>query len=424
MPVVLEEELSEKLILRLSSQSHSSIPWLVWENLNNDVIASGELEHQSELSHLVDYAKGRQVIVLINSADVRFYRHYMPTKPSRQILKALPFMLEDELSEDIEELHFATHENGFDEEKNQYFVNLVIVRKSLMEHWSSLLAEHNLSAKVMLPDVMCLSTEQNTISTIEFSNGWLVNDGNWQASFIDHNWFELFWLQQLKIQGDEPLTIHAYSPLPDQFSEMLQQQTAVEIKAMSPELPLLQLANNALTTKWNLLQGDYTPKKPTNKNWQAWQPVAILLLVTLVVHMALLGTRWSKATAELEVAKQSLSDSYKQAFPKERVRLNIIRTQLNRKVAQATGESVTDTGFLQMMEQLTPVFNQFSSVNYESFRFDGTRQELRINASAASFQQFEQLTSAIKELGLDVQQGAVNNEGELVTGALSVKRSD
>jgi len=413
--------LSEKLILRLSSQSHSSIPWLVWETTNNEVIASGELEQQSELSHLADYANGRQVIVLINSADVRLYRHYMPTKPSRQILKALPFMLEDELSEDIEQLHFATHDTGFDEDKSQHWVNLVIVNKSLMSQWLELLNEHGISAKVMLPDAMCLQLDENAISTLEFSNGWLVNDGQWQASFIDKSWLELFWLQQLKNKGEETLTINAYSPLPTEMQETLQQYESVTIQAMSPELPLLQLANNAQQLKWNLLQGDYAPKKAVSKNWQLWQPVAALLIITFVVHMALLGSRWSAANSELETAKQSLSDSYKKAFPKERVRLNIIRTQLNRKVAQATGGAVDNAGFIKVMQQLTPVFSEFATVNYESFRFDGTRQELRINASAASFQQFEQLTAAIKALGLDVQQGAVNNEGDLVSGTLSVK---
>lgn len=73
----MEEKLSEKLILRMSSQTTSAIPWLVYSDTNNEVIASGELAHQGELSDLAQYAQGRQVTVLANSADVRLHRHYL-----------------------------------------------------------------------------------------------------------------------------------------------------------------------------------------------------------------------------------------------------------------------------------------------------------------------------------------------------------
>ena len=132
--------MSEKLILRLSSQTTSSVPWLVWSLSNKEVIASGELPSQLELDKLSEYSKGRKVTVLVDSADVRLYRHYMPTKPSRQILKALPYMLEDELAEDIDKLHFATGESGFDKEQSQYWIDLAIVNKELVEQWLDKLA--------------------------------------------------------------------------------------------------------------------------------------------------------------------------------------------------------------------------------------------------------------------------------------------
>lgn len=418
--------MSEKLILRLSSQTTSSVPWLVWETVTNDIIASGELAQQSELSTLADYAKGRQVVVLVDSADVRLYRHHMPTKPSRQILKALPFMLEDELSEDIEQLHFAIHDTGFDVDSSQHWVNLAIIRKSLLDNWTTLLADNGIHAKVMLPDVLCLPVDgDNTLSVIELTDGWLVNDNHWQGTHIAADWAELFWHQKVSgLNEEQTLTVHAYSPVSQSTFDLLQSTESTSLKTMDPELPLLLLAKQAQKIKWNLLQGDYAPKKAVSKNWQIWQPVAALLVITLIVHLVQLGARWSKADDALIAAKQSLSQSYKKAFPKERVRMNIIRTQLRRKVTEATGGPVADVGFLSLMSKLTPVFSELSNIKYDSFRFDGTRGELRVNASAPNFQQFEQLISEIGKLGLEVKQGAVNNEGNLVTGTLSVKESN
>ncbi|NVK23663.1 MAG: type II secretion system protein GspL [Gammaproteobacteria bacterium] len=418
--------MSEKLILRLSSQTTSSVPWLVWETVNNDIIASGELSQQSELSSLSEYAKGRQVITLVDSADVRLYRHYMPTKPSRQILKALPFMLEDELSEDIEQLHFALHDTGFDADSNKHWVNIAIVRKALLQHWTNLLAEHDIQSKIMLPDVLCLPVEQdNSVSAIEFAGGWLVNDNHWQGTHVLSDWTELFWQKKLaELDEENALIINAYSPLSQQTMSLFDSIESVSINVQDAELPLLLLAKQAQTLKWNLLQGDFAPKKAVSKNWQIWRPVAVLFVITVIVHLIQLGSRWSKAESELQVAKASLSESYKKAFPKERVRLNIIRTQLRRKVAQVTGEQTSEAGFLTLMSAMTPVFSKLSNIKYESFRFDGTRQELRINASAPNFQQFERLIAELGDLGLDVKQGAINNEGNEVSGTLSVKEGN
>lgn len=432
--------MSEKLILRLSSQSTSCIPWLVWSQATKEVIASGELEHQGNLSVLTEYAKGRHVTVLVDSADVRLHRHFMPRKPTRQLLKALPFMLEDELAEDIENLHFAIEETGYDKELEQYWVNIAIVKRALLQNWLSLLADVNISVKSMLPDGLCLpdssiqDNDHKSISILEYANGWLIRESAWSGLFLPDSWLPMYFEKLLStidtssVEKAETTTanveVNYFSPLPSELTASLIESEQVNLTAAEQELPMLLLAQQAEGLKWNLLQGDFAQKKAVSKNWSLWRPAAMLLIITLVIQFVMTIATWQSTSSGLETAKQELAKMYQEAFPKEKLRMNILRTQLKRKVAAAGGESNSvSTGFLELMTKLTPVFKKRPEVNLDSIRYDSKRGELRFNANAPSFQQFEQFKNDIEKLGLEVKQGAVNNEGNMVTGSLSMQEA-
>lgn len=415
--------MSEKLILRLSSQTTSSVPWLVWSLTNKEVIASGELPSQLELDKLSEYSKGRKVTVLVDSADVRLYRHFMPAKPSRQMLKALPYMLEDELAEDIEKLHFATGDSGFDKDQGQYWIDLAIVNKELVNQWLDTLATAGIQCKVMIPEILCLPmAEQADYAGIQLGNNWLIRESAWQGSCLDQSWLEMYWHNVLANTEQKPIKLAMLSALPEQLESMLISSGDVEFLSVDPEMAMMALAQGAETISWNLLQGDLAPKKAISPNWLIWRPVFILAVVVVVANLINSVVTWQSNQSQLAQAQQELSSAYKKAFPKERFRANTLRRQLTRKVAQATGTNAGgDTSFLAYMQQLSPVFSQFKSTKVDSVRFDGNRQELRLAITAASFQNFEQFKMAVEKLGFAVNQGAVNNEGSSVSGSLSIK---
>ena len=386
------------------------------------MIASGELPSQLELDKLSEYSKGRKVTVLVDSADVRLYRHYMPTKPSRQILKALPYMLEDELAEDIDKLHFATGESGFDKEQSQYWIDLAIVNKELVEQWLDKLASAGIQCKVMVPEILCLPlTDDADFAGIQLGNNWLIRESSWQGSCLDSSWLEMYWHNVLANAEQKPIKLAMLSALPEQLESMLISSGDVEFLTVDPEMAMLALAQGAEAVSWNLLQGDLAPKKAISPNWLIWRPVAILAVLVVVVNLINTAVTWQNNQSELASAKQELSDAYKKAFPKERFRANTLRRQLTRKVTQATGGAGGNTNFLMYMQQLSPVFEQFKSTKVDSVRYDGNRQELRLAITASSFQNFERFKVAVEQLGLVVNQGAVNNEGGSVSGSLSIK---
>lgn len=432
----------------MSSQPTSTVPWIVYSDTTNEVIVSGELEHQGELSTLAQYAQGRQVTVLTNGADVRLHRHYMATKPSRQIIKALPYMLEDELAEDIEALHIGTEDMGFDKALNKHWLNIAIVSKSLIKTWLDAFSDAGIPVKRIIPESLCLPFEQKNdaplITTLHIGNGWIFRENVWQGTFVETQWLPIYVARLITLYGnatetnddnkggstetestadDLPiLTLKPFTPLPEDVVAELALNTKIELSDPEPELPMLVLAKGAEQVKWNLLQGDLAPKKQISKNWQIWSTVGVMALVIFFLEIVSKGVSWHNKNEALVKKKAELVEMYQAAFPKEKVRVALLKRQLKRKVEEATGGVVADnSGYLQLMLKLTPVLQKHSSVISESFRFEASRGELRISASAPTFQQFEQFRISLEQLGLDVKQGAVSNEGTIVSGTINVK---
>lgn len=99
--------MSEHLIIRLNSQPSDPIQWIVWSPENKEVIASGELSSSEELPSLSSYSEQRMVSVLLPSSDVLLREVAIPEGATRQFSSMLPFIIEDDLAQDVDDLHMV-----------------------------------------------------------------------------------------------------------------------------------------------------------------------------------------------------------------------------------------------------------------------------------------------------------------------------
>ena len=99
--------MAEKIIIRLASRASEKMPWLVWSDSENEIIASGEIDNASALSQLTEKAQHRSLICLLPSVDVTIKTVEIDGNYNRQLKLALPYLLEDELAVDVDNLHFT-----------------------------------------------------------------------------------------------------------------------------------------------------------------------------------------------------------------------------------------------------------------------------------------------------------------------------
>lgn len=393
--------MNEQLLIRLTSQAEQPISWLVWAPLTQEVIASGEISGVSQLADLAERLGPRQVVALVSAADITLKTVVLPAKPNKQMLLALPYMVEEEQAEDVDKLFFALGKLTIVE--GQYLQQVAICQKYRLEQWLGWLHDAGFQVTRLLPDALLLP-DDTLPCCIALNGQWLLRQDQWQAIAVDQSW----WSDYLQLAAIPSLT--TYSPWPEHVEQSHQLAAA--------ELPLALLAKNLLREPFNLLQGSYQPKKPQNKYWQQWRSSIVLVAAVLGVYLFQLAvTVWQQQTEVARLSTQ-LQTEYLQLFPGERI------TNLNRQLQQklqAVGATGNEQNFFVHLQVLNQRLVTQPDIRIESLRYDGSRQELRFAASASGFQSFEQLKTSLEQMGYQIEQGALSNDGSRVQGTVVMR---
>ncbi|WDE05630.1 type II secretion system protein GspL [Thalassomonas viridans] len=434
--------MAETLFIRLGSQPQDNIHWLVWSGANSEIIASGELGHAGQLSELSEKAQNRPVTVFVPGCDVSLRRLKVPGKSGRAVRQAVPYMLEDDLAQDVEQLFFAYGNVKEDEQGNNCFA--AVVDREQMSLWQSWLADAGIRTKHIIPDVLAMPLAgdagngdgDTSWSAVALGEQVLVRQGQWQGVCLDNSIWPLMcdkWQQAAQVlhesqeedeededsgeneheNGSELQQLYAYSPLDcdDKF----------DIRSQPEELPLALLAQNVNPSLVNLLQGEFQQVEPRSQATVSWLWAAGIALFALVLNVGIKGAALMQVSNQQEAVEQQIIATYKQAFPAtKRVRVTTIKSQLKQKLAEL-GPGNSGGGFLEMLSRVQPAFASVPGLKPASIKFDSKRQELRLQALASDYQQFDKFKSALEKARLTVNLGAQSNQGEQISGSFSIK---
>jgi general secretion pathway protein L len=431
----------ETLFIRLGSKAHDPIQWLIWSDQQQEVIASGDLNHANDLAHLTAKAEQRQVIGFVPASEVALKRLKVPGKSSRAIMAATPYMLEDELAQDVESLFFAYGDIAKDKDDNNCFT--AAVDREQLASWLLWLSDANIKCKTLIPDVLAMPFKEGQWSAVTLNNQILLRQGIWQALAVETNVWALVSQQwngtqhafndaasvpalDVSDESDEvtehiesiiPVVIQAYSELPE--------TPGVTVEGMPEELPLALLAQHVDVKFFNLLQGEFQIKEKRSANSSHWLWVAGITAVAIVMNVALKGFELIRLNNNNTAVETAIIEVYKDTFPKtKKVRISTIKSQLNRKLSEVGGSS-SQVDFLSMLNQIQPAFREVTSLKPESMKYDAKRNELRVQAISSNYQSFEKFKIGLEKQSFNVSQGAQNNSGDRVSGSFIVtsKRS-
>ncbi len=426
--------MAEKLYIRLGSDAQSTVQWLIFNDVQEGIIASGELAQASELIQLTEKAQHREIVTFVPTSDLVLKSLKVPSKSVKAMRLAVPYMLEDELAQDVEELFFAYSDINVSNTDDNCFV--AVVEHAQLKLWQSWLIDAGIHCKKMLPDVLAMpqSSDKNTASAIVLGEQVLVRYGQWQGSAVDINTWTLISQSLAKHisidNGDVPedesdiiageqksmFTLDAYSTLPES-------STDITINAMPEELPLALLAATLSQDKaerFNLLQGEFKIKEQRSPAIASWIWAAGFAAVALLLNVGIKGAELMQLNNQQAQLEQQIITTYKKTFPKtKRVRISTIRSQLKQKLAEVGGGNL-ESGFLAMLSQIQPALAAVPEIKPQTLKFDGKRNEIRMQAFASDYQYFDQLKISLEENKLVVSQGAQNKQGEQISGSFSI----
>ncbi|WP_155601669.1 GspL family type II secretion system protein ExeL [Aeromonas salmonicida] len=390
--------MSESLVIRLGTNAQQPVEWLVWSAKEEEIIASGTLASAHALGELRERAGGRPVVTLVPGSDLIFRRVSLPGKYSRQAAAALPYLLEEQIASDVDELHLVVlgHE-GHD-------VDLMAVDKEKMQTWLGWLEAAGLKSQQLLPDVLALPQAADGWSALQLGKEWLLRQGPCQGIVADEPLLAML----LAVEA-EPVTIHSHTPVPPIPNANWQ--------AADPELPMLLLAKGALNCQANLLQGPYRPQTEYSRYWLQWRKVAVVAGLLLLVALTQRGVHLYQLVEQDKALKAEIRQVYTRIFPGE-TRIVNVRSQMAQHL-KLLGQTPQD-GVLLLLTELAPTFAEVPGLKPQVLRFDAARGELRLQVTAPGFTEIERFRELAGKR-FEVQQGEVRSTEGKVEGALVLK---
>ena len=397
--------MSEQLIIRLASEAHQTIHWLIWSEKEQEIIASGELDNAEALTLLTEKAQTRKVTCLAPSVDITLKPVMIKGSFTRQMQQALPYMLEDELASDVDKLHFSVLSKKVDQ------IEVAICFKAKLKLWLDWLEAAEIFCQRMVPEALALPTADETQwQALRQGKQWLIREGAFQAWSCEDEM--LGDVLALRLQKNTQQVIQSYSPLPDiQVGEWV---------AATPVLPMQLLAEGAINTNLNLLTGEFAIQKENHLQLHKWKGVAIAVSILFVVLVVNLFIKIEQTEQQTLIVKSQVEEVYQAAFPDQgRLRYSRIKKRLKTLLASVNVDK-EEVGLLIILNDLLPALKAVPSLQISNLKYTSRNQELSLTISADSFEAFEQFAVKVPTR-YAFEQGTLVNNADRIAGTVTVR---
>jgi general secretion pathway protein L len=402
---------SERLFIRLGKTAEHPCSWLVWSEQEQEIIASGELPDALSLNSLTARVGNRPVDVLVPAASMTLTKIAVPEKGQRQALKALPFMLEESIASDVDNMHFVVGTRHGDN------VNVVAVEHQQMQLWLTWLMDAGLKAKRIVPDCLALPLEQCRWAIMSFGDEYLLRTGEGAGVSLPKAWTDLA-LPKLVAEAQKSAAIEQSIDVACYSEGITFNDNYITLSPKPLELPMMVLAKGILNAPVNLLSGAYKPKREYSKHLMLWRNAAIIMVAVLVLALVNKGLAISQLNHQTAAMKIQSEAIFKSVAPSIN-RIVDIRSQINSQLRSMQGQG-GGVAFFEMLDGLKPAFSSVPQLKPTSLRFDANRNELRMQVVADNYAQLDKFKEIVsKDFQLDG--GAMNSNEDSVTSTLTLR---
>jgi general secretion pathway protein L len=329
--------MSEWLLVRLPREPSDASAWMVADAAGKLVVApqSGALGEAAAL------AAGRRICALVPAMDVLLVEPELPLKSGAKLLQVVPFALEEQLADDVENLHFAVGKRA-----DNGRTPVAVVAKALLEEWLATLQGAGLAPNAMHADAALLPRNPGQIAVVLEQDQLLASaPGRMPVALPCEEVgaalaFLLEGVDAAQDTGGLGLLLYATPADWQRRSgevEALRERFATIKVQLLPAGPLPLFAQQIEASgAVNLLQGAYAPQTEIAVNWRAWRVAAALAAAFLGLHVGWQAwelTRLKRLERELDA---SIEQVFRSAMPDEQNATDA-RRRMERRLLEARG---------------------------------------------------------------------------------------
>lgn len=363
--------------------------WVILDAANNitDRISKGDI-------HQLSVTKDHEIYVIVPAESVFLTSVTLPKLSKPRLLQALPFALEEQLIEDVGELHFAVGEYRIDGS-----LPVAVIAKDKMAAWIQFFDERQLSPRAFIPAMFCLPYSEKAWQINSYEQNAIVRTGKWSGFGCESDNLET--LLDLKL-ADEPnrdaieLFRTEFSPL-----SLLEQLS-----------PHLEKANFI-----NLLQSGFQAKPQGTKIKKIWMLACGLALAAIL--FAFVGNIISYFILSRDANKieTEINHIYKHNFPNA-TSIVAPRQRLTEKLRSLSGQAGKNA-VLVILGKLTKSLNEIKGITIKNMDF--REQQMTLDVLGESFDSLDGFSKNLMQQGLNVKQQNAATQGSQVKATLLIR---
>jgi general secretion pathway protein L len=347
----------------------------------------------------------------VPGADVRLLRLELTPEEKKHIGKSLPFMLEERVAEDIDQLHFASLALG------KLELGVALCSTGRIRSWQNMLAEFP-GIRLWLPEPLLLPWRDGEWCIVLEGDEAIVRFDECGGFTVERELLPAM-MAGLQAGQPEPEAVIFYGAEQTTDTAMLPEDMQAKIQWRRGNLYSALLLGESRQPALNLLQGVFATRLPLTRWWREWRAVAAIFALAFGLQWIATYTNYLNLERENLSLRTAVEASYRQVNPKGNAPKP--ESQLQRQLAAMRG-SGDASGFVHLIEQVGAVIadNKGTSIDAINYNFNTRGGEMRMNIVAANFEAVEQVRADINKAGLEAVMESSSAQGDKVRARLRV----
>lgn len=363
---------------------------------------------------LAERARQADVVVVVPGVDVVLTQVNVPKMSSARLQQAVPNLLEDQLAENTERLHFAFGTPVADQP-----LSVAVVNKTKMNDWIAFLNEKipGIQSSVMafVPDILCLPWQEQQWSMLPSNGEMLVRTGYGQGFSADKSNLALLVKGLSQSAEQKPELIQIYG---EGFQDELHDLSLTLNQQPAPPSLIAFFAQHLKDAiPFNLLQHEYERDHKYQVTRKLLTSTALLVVVWVSILTVIDASKYLYLSRQSDGLKQQITTVYKSIFP-DATSMVSPRRRIERLLSSLNAGKQTNE-FVMLLSKVSPVVEKGKGIELKEL--DYTKKQLQLKVEASDFALLDKFVADLKSSGVNVEQSGASKTGSTIQSMVVVR---
>lgn len=364
-----------------------------------------------KLSNAAELIQDRKIVILLPIEQLYITSVAVQTKNKKQLEKAIPYALEDDLTEDIENLHFALGKR-----KDTGEIPVIVISKLHLDHLIKVLSGVNILPDVITADIYGLDWDEGQWTFCIDDGHMLARTEQWNGFGCDTSDFKDFMNAALNEQDEAPNKIYVYSH-PDENLDDVHTLPNVELDDFWSPSAFIKGFNEEACI--NLLQSEYVKADKQHKTIRPWKIAAALAAIWVTISMGQTAFEYSQLNALDKKLTAEINQVFKRTFPDVKNVVNA-RVQMEQRIKalSSSGETKNTANFLKFLHQSGYELYKDPDISITDLQFKNN--ELSLDIKTKNIQVLEAVKSKLQSKNINAELQTAKTVGNFVMARMQI----